>query len=323
MRLRSRNAIALVIAALILIGAGVALAQSQSPSPTPSSEHPAPSSRQGRHGVLEKNAFLDDVARRLGVPRSRVDAALKGMALAEVKWAEDNGFITKDEADRIRERINRRDAKGPGRFGLHGPLGLKGLGGHVDFVKGRLGRGPGLLRAAANYLGLTQGDLRNVLRSKTLAQVARDQGKSVAGLQAALRTARKTELDEAVSNGKITGAQEVALLDRFDSQIGDLINGIPPQLTELARRLGVARPRLIAAIRDAAVARVDAALAQGKITKAQADAIKQRIRTSATWPLGGGIGFCGGPGRSGFRFGGADQGVRFDPSDHGEDVLGL
>ena len=311
MRLRSRNAIALIIAALILIGAGVALAQSQSPSPFPSSH-------QGKSRALGRNAFLDDVARRLGIQRSRLDTALKAMALADVKWAEDNGFITGAQADRIRERITSGDARGLAGLGLHGPLGLeRGLLGHHDgFFKGHFGRGPGLLTAAEDYLGLSEVNLRDALRSKTLAQVARDQGKPVDGLEAALRTAKKAQLDESVTGGEITNAQENALLRRFDTQIGDVVNGIPPALTDLARRLGVARPRLITAIKNAAIDRVDAALAQGYLTKAQADAIKQRIRSSPAWPLGGGVGFCGGLGRFGFGFG--HDGFR----DHGPDLSG-
>jgi len=317
MRLRSRNAIALGIAALILIGAGVALAQSQSPSPSPSSE-------QGTSRAFGRNAFLDDVARRLGIQRSKLDAALEAMALADVKWAEDNGFITSSRADRIRERINTGDAKGLGGFGLHGPLGL-GLGGfghHGGFFKGHLGRA-GLLTTAANYLGLSEANLMEALRSKSLAQVARDQDKSVDGLEGALRTAKKAQLDDSVTGGQITSAQENALLRRFDSQIGDVVNGIPPALTDIARRLGVARPRLIAAIKNAAIDRVDAALARGDITKAQADAIKQRIKSSPAWPLGGGIGLCGAPGRFGFGFGSAELGGRFDHPGYSEDVVGL
>lgn len=316
-RLRSRNAIALVIAALIIVGAGVALAQSQSPSPSPSSRHEKPALR-GR------GQFLDDVARRLGIQRSKLDAALQAMALADVKWAEDNGFITKVQAARIRERIASGEAKGLGHFGFHGRLGigLGGLGRHGGFFKGHFGRGSDVLSAAATYLGLSRGDLMDALRSKTLARVARDQGKSVDGLEAALRAAKKAELDEAVTSGEITTAQENALLGRFDSQVGDVVNGIPPALTDLARRLEVDRPRLVAAIKNGAIDRVDAALARGDLTKAQADAIKQRIRSSPAVPLGG-FGLCGGPGRFGFGDGPGVRGPRFDHPGYGEDAIGL
>jgi hypothetical protein len=293
MRLRSRNAIAILVAAAVLIGAGVALAQSQSPSPSPTG-------RQGKSAALGRDEFLDDVARRLGIQRSRIDAALKAMALADVKWAEDNGFISKERADRLRERINSERAKGIGRFGLHGALGsgLKGVGLRGGFHKGRFRGGFGLLSAAADYLALDEEDLLDALRSKTPAQVARERGKSVDGLVAALRSAKKARLDQAVADGKITVAQENALLSRFDSQITDVVNGIPPGLTDLARRLGVPTPRLISAIRNAAIAQVDRVLARGGITEERAEAIKQRIRSSPALPLGR-IGRCWGPGRFG------------------------
>jgi DNA-binding phage protein len=300
MRLKSRNAIALFVAAAVLVGAGVALAQSQSPSPSGS-----PGTKQERRS-LGRDAFLDDVARRLGIQRSRLDGALTAMALAEVAWAENNGFLTRERADRLRDRINDGKVIGLGRFGLHGlglGLGVKGSGLRRGFLKGRFRGGFGTLDAAADYLGLPEEDLSDALRTRTLAQVARDRGRSVDGLVAALRAAKKARLDEIVMEGRITAAQENALLRRFDSEIRDAVDGIPPGLTELARRLGMPRRRLIAAIKDAAIAQVDRALARGGISEERAEAIKERIRSSPAWPLGalgpcrGGPGFSGGPWR--------------------------
>lgn len=302
MRLRSRHVIALAIGAMVLIGAGVAIAQSQTPSPSRSSSS---SSREGKAREQGRSAFLDIVARRLGIQRSKLDAALKAMALSEVKWSQDNGFITKVEADLIRERINSGEANGLGGLGHHGLKGgsLGRFGPHGGLLEGRPGRAFGQLTVAANYLGLSEGNLVDALRTKTFAQVASDQGKTVDGLKAALRAAKKADLDTAVRDGRITQAQENALLQRFDSQIGDIVNGVRPAVTDLARRLGVDRAKLITAIKNAAIEQVDAALAIGRLTRAQAGAIKQRIRSSRAWPLGGGIGPCGGVGRFGFGFG--------------------
>src|SRR5207247_10442587 len=105
-------------------------------------------------------------------------------------------------------------------------------------------------------------------------------GKSVAGLEQALRAAQKTWLDSPVTAGNITKAQEDALLQRFDAGIGDLVNGIPPGLTDLASRLGVDRSKLNAHINGAFIDQVDTALPQVDITKAQADAIQHRIHAS-------------------------------------------
>jgi hypothetical protein len=328
MRLRSRNAIAMAIAALVLIGAGAALAQSQSPSPSTS---PA---GKGRKAVTA-GAFLDVLARRLGIARAKLDSAFKAMALDEVKWQEDNGFISATEADLIRQRINsgRDDALGrfPGLghrgFGIGGFGGLgvaPGVGRGGPFFKDRFG-GRGLLSAAAGYIDVTETNLVEALQSKTLAQIARDQGKPVDGLKSALRSAEKTNLDAAVTNFVITSGQENALLARFDARVGDLVNGIPPGVTDLARQLGIDRARLITAIKNTAVELVDQALARGDITKAQADALKQRIRSSSAWPLGSVLGPCGGPGRfgpgrGGFKFRG---GFPFKAPNPDEDVVGL
>jgi hypothetical protein len=329
MRLRSRNAIAMAIAALVLIGAGAALAQSQSPSPSTS---PA---GKGRKAVTA-GAFLDVLARRLGIARAKLDSAFKAMALDEVKWQEDNGFISATEADLIRQRINsgRDDALGrfPGLghhgFGIGGFGGLgvpPGLGRGGPLFKDRLGGGRGLLSAAAGYIGLTEANLVEALQSKTLAQIARDHSKSLVGLKSALRSAEKAKLDSAVTNFVITSGQENALLARFDARVGGLVNGIPPGVSDLARQLGIDQARLITAIKNTAVELVDQALARGEITKAQADALKQRIRSSAAWPLGSDFGPCGGPGRfgpgrGGFKFRG---GFPFKAPNPDEDVVGL
>jgi hypothetical protein len=305
MQIKGSNVIAIAVSALVVVGAGAALAQTQR-SPSPGSSSPTTQSK-----TVTGSAFLDDVAKRLGIQRSKIDAALKAQALAEVTWAEDNQFITKAQADAIRQRIQSGAADGPDHPGFAGPFG-PGVGpGGIAFAPGGIPFGPGgigfggrfgdhpgggeSLSAAASYLGVSESDLFDALRTKTLAQVAADHGKPVAGLEQALETAKKSDLDTDVTAGFITKGQADALLARFQAAVGDVVNGIPHSLTDLASRLGVDRSKLIAAIKGAATDQVDTALAQGLITKAQADAAKQRIRISPALPLGG-LGFCGGPG---------------------------
>jgi polyhydroxyalkanoate synthesis regulator phasin len=89
-------------------------------------------------------------------------------------------------------------------------------------------------------------------------------------------------------------------------------------LDDVAKRLSVTRDQLDAALKGAAEARIDAAVAAGKLTKEQGDAAKQRLASGAPLLPGlgpiiggrgpkapGGHGF--GPGRGGHRlgFGGA------------------
>ena len=73
---------------------------------------------------------------------------------------------------------------------------------------GMHGRAPGGLDAAASYLGMSESSLRSALEGgKTLAQVAKDKGKSVDGLIAAMVADAKAELAAAVKAGRLTQAQ--------------------------------------------------------------------------------------------------------------------
>jgi hypothetical protein len=82
-------------------------------------------------------------------------------------------------------------------------------------------------------------------------------------------------------------------------------------LDDVATRLNVTRDKLDAAIKGAADARIDAAVAAGTLTKAQGDEAKKRLESGV--PLlgrgllggkpGGAHGRPGGPGKRGFGFG--------------------
>ena len=103
-----------------------------------------------------------------------------------------------------------------------------GGGGHRGgFGHGGPGHGgPASLDAAAKYLGLTEAELHTQLESgKTLAQIAKAQGKTVDGLKKALTADTKTKLDAAVKAGKITQAQADELLKRTTDHLDDLVNG--------------------------------------------------------------------------------------------------
>src|SRR5205823_13387509 len=98
------------------------------------------------------------------------------------------------------------------------PFGYRPVGVHAA--------GPPGHPAAATDLGLSDSQLRSKLESgKTLAQVAKDEGKSVNGLVAALKADLKQKLDQAVSDGRLTKAQEEQVLAAADQRLNDLVNG--------------------------------------------------------------------------------------------------
>jgi DNA-binding phage protein len=292
-------------ASAILIGGGtVAVAAAQKSNSQSSSSTVA---------SLGKDDLLDDVAKRLGIDRSKLDSALQAIALDKVDFAVDAGFLSKDQGDLLKERI---------KSGMRAHFGL-GLG------LGHFGVGENGVLAAAQYIGVSVVDLRDTLADKTLAQVAKDHGKSIDGLKKALRDAVKEELDSARTNDLLTQKQEDALLSRFDATVDDVVNGHSPQLTELAKKLGIDRSKVEDAFKAARIDQVDAALAQGLVTKDQADALKKRIQSGAGFGAGcpGRLGLGVGPGfRGGLGhhvFGGFGAGFGGGPAHEGRSFGGV
>jgi len=168
----------------------------------------------------ERQAYLNDVAGRLGVTSAKLEDALKGAAIDRVDAALAAGQITKDEADALKAAIN--SGKFPLGEGIIPGPGFRHVGGY--------GFGPSL-DAAATYLGLTEAQLRTQLESgKSLADVAKAQGKSVDGLKQAMLASIKAKLDQAVTDGKLTASQRDDIMAKITASIDDLINGkLPPK----------------------------------------------------------------------------------------------
>ena len=95
--------------------------------------------------------------------------------------------------------------------------------GHVGGMYGMMGSGQmPVLAAAASYLGVRQTDLQTQLQAgKTLAQVAKNQGRSVSGLQDAITAAAKTHLD---ANSALTTDQKAAITAQMNTRLNTMIN---------------------------------------------------------------------------------------------------
>ena len=207
---------------------------------------------------------------------------------------------------------------GPGWSPDHGP----GFG-HGD---GHPGRGGDELRAAADYLGISESALGTDLASgKTLAQVAdATSGKSAGGLIDALVAAEKAELAQAVKDGRLTQAQVDQITPSLVDRMTALANGkLPPRgpgmghgpgddLQAAAEYLGVSVTDLVTQLRsgktlaqvagatngksaaglvDALVKHEQSELAQavkdGKLTQAQADQISTNLTARITARVNG------------------------------------
>jgi hypothetical protein len=202
----------------VLAGGGGAYAAGNSPTPAVKpADHAA-----------EQKAFLDDVAKRLNVTRDQLDAAIKGAAEARIDAAVAAGKLTKEQGDEAKKRLAAGDVPllgGPGLGG--GPRG-----GGPGFGHGGPGRffGGFGLDAAATYLGLSEDALRTQLQSgKTLGDVAKAQNKDVAGLKAAMKAAVTKDLDQAVTDKKLTADERTKILADVDQRLDDFINLAPPK----------------------------------------------------------------------------------------------
>jgi hypothetical protein len=161
----------------------------------------------------ENQAVLDAAAKQLGVSPTKLSDALKKALSDRVDAAVAAGRLTQKEADALKQRINSES------FPLFGGLRERGFG-HFGFL--------GKLDAAATYLGLTEDQLRTQLEGgKSLAQIAKDQGKTASGLVDALVAAAKTKLDAAVAAGKLTQSQADDMLNGLRDRITSLVNSTP------------------------------------------------------------------------------------------------
>jgi hypothetical protein len=197
---RTQKLAAAVFAGAAVLGAGGAIAATKLLSPQERSQ-----------------AIIDDAAKQLGVPSSKLSAALKKALENQVDAQVAAGTITKAEGDALKQRIEA------------GGVPLLGFGlGRLEFGHRGLGLGFGPLAgldAAASYLGLTDAQLRDQLGAgKSLADVATAQGKSVDGLVAALVDAAKKKLDAAVAAGRITQAQADSIASGLKERITDRVN---------------------------------------------------------------------------------------------------
>ena len=142
----------------------------------------------------QSKAIINDAAGRLHVAPSALSSALKQARVDQIDSAVKAGRLTKQQGDALKAQINRGRMPLVGAGYDHG----FGFGGHwsrfggQDFehaTEARFGAGS---KTVTSYLGITQAQLRSALASgKTLAQIAKANGKTAAGLVAALVATRR------------------------------------------------------------------------------------------------------------------------------------
>jgi len=155
------------------------------------------------------DTFLAKVAAKLGISEDKLKTAVDEAYNETIDEQVTAGKLTQGQADRLKER----------GFDLAPMFGMRG----VRFV------GAHLMESAATALGISVDDLMTQLRDgKSLADVAQAQGISVDKLKTDLLAQVKSELDTAVSDGKITQSQADEIYSRTESNIDTIINATGP-----------------------------------------------------------------------------------------------
>jgi hypothetical protein len=194
-------------AALAVVGAGAAVAADRL---TPRAE---------------SQAIVNDAAKQLGVDPAKLSDALEQALKNRIDAAVKEGRLTEEQGEAMKRRISASDFPlfigpgftGPGFDRHRGPL--RGLGLH--WVRD--------LNAAADYLGRTESQLRAALESgKSLAEVAREENKSVDGLVDALVKATTKRLDQAVTDGRLTKTERDEIVAGLKEQSEAIVNGSAP-----------------------------------------------------------------------------------------------
>lgn len=195
-----------------LIGGGLATLALAS-TITASSVFAAPSSTPTATSAQTKvQTFIDRLAQNLGLTSDQVQQGLQKTEDQYVDDAVSSGKMTQAQGDALKQKIDSGQLT-PFMFGGPG-FGMHGRHGHGDDMQ-----------VIADTLGITTDQLQSDLSSgTTLAQEITNHGKTVDDVVNAIIAQEKTEMDQAVADGKMTQDQETQRLDTMKQQLTDAIN---------------------------------------------------------------------------------------------------
>jgi uncharacterized protein YidB (DUF937 family) len=212
----NRSKVAGFAAALVLsaiVGGtlmSVVTASSRNPSASGSASVLARDSSAGAYC----QTFLDQFAKNLGVDGSALLPAAKNAAKAAVDKAVSDGDLTQSQGNAIKSRIESFDGKGCALLGAKWRAAVR----HAV----KLDIGKDMVGAAAGALHLSSDQLVAKLRGgQTLKQVAQAQNVDYATVSKAVHDAAKADLDQLVTDGKLTQERETQILDRLDKALAN------------------------------------------------------------------------------------------------------
>ncbi|GLX68664.1 hypothetical protein [Paenibacillus glycanilyticus] len=203
--------------------------------------------KDGKHGRggggFGGSVISDSVLTLLNLDREALNEKLAaGSTLAEV--AAEQGVSSEDLKAALTTAFEERQATEEKQFtanldnlinsdqiaeGREGRKGRGGFGAHLDTV--------------ATALNVTEDELQTELKAgKTIAAIAEEKGISEDTVISALKTAINAQIDQAVTDGKLTAEEATAQKAKTSEQAQNIVNGDFPLKGEGGHRGGGMRP---------------------------------------------------------------------------------
>ncbi len=191
--------VGVLVLVLGLLGAGTVLAQ------------------QGGDDGGPVRTFIAKVATKLGVSEEQLQGAITEARQEMLDEAVAEGRLTPEQAERLRERVDKGDffpplrEDRPDHARRHGPCQ------RVQIL---------IVDSTADVLGVEKGRLLSEIKAgKSLAEIAEAQGFSAERFQAALLAQVRQTLDGLVAEGKLTERQASKIFQGIDENIDKIVNG--------------------------------------------------------------------------------------------------
>ena len=169
-----------------------------------------------------EDAILTDAAERLDVDAGELRSALSEAELAQIDKAVEDGTLSEEDAEAIKEHMQESGLV----LGLTpgGPGGPRGL--HGPDPLGIMLGGPPVFDAIAEELGISVERLHDQLLSgKTMRQIALANGKTLADVKSAAREVIEQRIDEDVEEGRLTEEEADRLREDLPNMLERITHG--------------------------------------------------------------------------------------------------